>query len=133
MDCAVRMLLDLLWSVVCVDKKRDQEFQITSVYIINALYEICYGHCHVEYPRHLFLRNAMLMISSDLRMMPMFSENVLIHVICHSASSSNQIDFVDELPRSAVCVHSLPLIRGYIRSECDSSLYIPDSIVTLMI
>jgi len=130
MDCAVRMLLCLGRSS---NEKGGQEFEMASTDIISALYRICYGSGDVAYPRHLFLRNAMILMKlSKIGKMPIFSRNALIHVICHSASSSYLVDFVDELPRNVVYVHSLPLIQGYLRSECISSLHIPDGIVKLL-
>jgi len=131
MDWAVRMLLCLGRSS---NEKACQEFEMASTDIISALYRICYGSGLGAYPRHLFLRNAMaLMNSSKIRKTPIFLRNVLIHVICHgAASSSNRIEFVDELPRNVVYVHSLPLVQGYIRSESICSLHIPDEIVKLL-
>merc|ERR1711879_138335 len=125
----------LLFCILCGDALKDQECQLTNAYIINALYEICYGHCHTKYPRHCFIRNAVMMIERNrakMQTVKAIPTHVLIHAICRAASSSKNIDFVDELPRNFVCLHSLPLIRGYLRSECDSSLYIPDGIVKLM-
>jgi len=58
------------------------------------------------------------------------TRDTVIHSICTNAhvTESGRICIVDQLPRHAVAVQTLPLIMGYIRSECDSSLFIPHDI-----
>merc|ERR1711951_150472 len=102
-NCAVKLFVCFICNVDCLSAQlyiresqldyyavtsRDQALEMTLVYITNALYEICYGQRHEEYPRHLFLRNAMLMMERntlEMKIMSSFAENELIHVICHSA------------------------------------------------
>ena len=129
----VNCVLEMLF--LCAITVRDREYELAVTYIASVLYMICYGHCQHSHPRHVFLHSVLEMMDKhqhEMTLMATIGPNVLVNAIWLQCSTNNalkRVDFVDALPRNVVSVYTVPLICGYIRSECRSAPNIPDDIL----
>jgi len=124
----------------------EQNRDFGATYLASVLFDICYDAplAHGKCERHVFLRRGLRMMKEHKIEMQMIAnlvdvkERFLIAAICLNDSGlltevgGHKITFLDQLPRKAVAVETLPLITGYIRNECVSSWCIPGDVSGLI-